>query len=380
MFFSKHLKRSYLVVLIGCFFLTACGNSAVTSTSPTLTPQPTLFSPTQTGTPLSPAANEPLALGYYTGSLDSYTSLLAYAEFLDIVSVDVFSLDFDGNVVGMDEYQVVDHVDLQGIDFYACINNWNSNPLVDYFDPELAKIAILSQKEKMIEQLVALAIEGGYVGINIDFENLTWSEDIREPRREFTNFIHELSEELHQNGKKLIISVPAKSSNDRNNTWAYPFNLAALGREADFLQLMTYDQHGPWGGPGPVSGTDWVEECLAYTTTIVEPEKLLIGLPAYGYDWNLDRCDEDGICESTSFAWKDLPAILDKAQAQVVREPGSGSPSIIYIEDGEKHVAWFEDQASLQAKVRLIPKYQLAGLSVWALGMEDLNFWQFVTE
>lgn len=345
---------------------------------------PIMQSPESSATAVNVNTSEPkyssLTLGYYTGSPESYDSLIAHADSLDFVSVDVYGLDSAGNLTGADGYDVVHQPGLQDIDFYVCINNWNSAPSVDYFDPEMARIAIVEQRQKMISQLVALAVEEGYTGVNIDFENLTWSADLKVPRREFTRFIHELAEKLHQNSKQLIISVPAKHNDDPNNDWAYPFDLAALGREADYLQLMTYDQHGPWSYPGPVSGVDWVEECLAYTTSIVEPEKLLIGLPAYGYDWNLDRCTGEGICEATSFAWKNIPALLERPNAQLLRDAGSESPSLTYVKGGQKHVAWFEDQISLQSKVRLIHKYHLAGLSVWALGMDDLEFWQIVTQ
>ena len=367
-------------VLTGSLFLTACVSSSPSSTSQAFTEYPTPATSTQTTAPSTDVGNEMIALGYYTGSQESYDSLMAFSEFLDLVSVDVYGLDFEGTVVGVDEFEVVSQADLPGIDFYACISNWNSNPEVNNFDPQLAKIAILDQRQKVIEQLVSLAVQEGYAGVNIDFENLAWSTDLLESRQVFSAFIHELVEQLHQNNKKLIISVAAKVSDDPANDWSYPFDLETLGRDADYLQLMTYDQHGPWGDPGPISGADWVEECLDYTTTIVDPEKLLVGLPAYGYDWNLDLCDAAGICETTSFAWKEIPAILDRSQATVQREFGSESPFIIYMVDGQEHSAWFEDQVSLQAKVRLIPKYQLAGLSVWALGMDDLHFWQIVTD
>ena len=376
MLLGSKIAHTFFGVLLGSLCLTGCVATGSTTSSPTST----IPSPTQTDLRLPDAGEATLNLGYYTGSPDSYDSLIAHADYLDIVSVDVYGLDSAGNLVGMDGYDVVHQIVLQDIDFYVCINNWNSAPSVDYFDPEMARIAIVDQRQKMISQLVALAVEEGYKGVNIDFENLTWSADLTEPRREFTSFIQELAEKLHQSGKKLIISVPAKNSDDPNNDWAYPFDLAALGREADYLQLMTYDQHGPWSEPGPVSGVDWVEECLAYTTSIVEPEKMLIGLPAYGYEWNLDRCDAEGICEAASVAWKYIPAMLARPNAHLMRDAGSVSPSLTYVKGGQEYVTWFEDQISLQSKVSLISKYELKGLSVWALGMDDLEFWKIVTE
>ena len=167
-------------------------------------------------------------------------------------------MDGDGTIVGVDQYDIVSQEQAENIDFYACISNWNSDPEVNNFDPELARVAIVTQKEKMISQLVALAVSKGYAGINIDLESIAYSSDLSESRAAFNLFIHELAVKLHENGKKLIISVAAKVNDDPTNDWSYPFDLASLGEDADYLQLMTYDQHGSWGEPGPVSGADSV--------------------------------------------------------------------------------------------------------------------------
>lgn len=361
-------KRTFLFSLCILFSLTlsACSGN-VTST------------PTQIASP-EPSAIETaefLSLGYYTGSEDSFSSAINYAPYLDIVSVDVFGLQMDGSVVGEDPFHIAAQSELADLQFYACISNWNSDPAVNDFDPELARAAIFTHKDKVIAQLVALAQTEGYAGINIDFENIAYAEDIEDSRTDFVDFIRQLAAQLHENGKKLIISVPAKTSDDQTNTWSYPFDLAALGREADYLQMMTYDQHGSWSGPGSISGVDWMEECVAYTSTIVEPGKLLIGLPAYGYDWNLTATSSGNESTSTtSFAWNEVSTLLAKPGADFVWDEPSQSPSVLYSENGVDHAAWFENADSIKAKMALVPIYNLAGFSVWALGMDDQAFWE----
>jgi spore germination protein len=374
------MKKPLIFVSILFFFfsLTSCAkiNAAVETQEYSSTP----FSEQPVST-TSPEPGEVLSLGYYNGSQESYDSVIAFAPWLDIVSVDVFGLQSDITVVGIDDFNIAAQSGLEGIDFYACISNWNSDPAVDDFDSELARAAILTYREELIPQLVALAQTEGYAGINIDFENLAYSDDLSESRTAFTDFIHELAARLHENDRKLIISVAAKESDDPNNEWSYPYDLASLGEDADYLQLMTYDQHGSWGGPGSVSGADWVEECVKYTSSIVEPSKLLIGLPDYGYDWDLSEPGvEDGTFLTTDFNWTDVPGLLAKPGAEVIWDEASQTPSVAYTDNGHSHVAWFENTESIQAKVKLIPQYNLAGLSVWALGKEDLGFWQAATQ
>jgi GH18 family chitinase len=182
---------------------------------------------------------------------------------------------------------------------------------VDDFDAALAHAAFVTHRDATIAGLVALAEDGGYDGVNVDFENLAFSRDIADDRAAFTVFIHELAARLHALSLKLAISVPGKTEDSIDDDWSYPFDYAALGEDADVLQLMTYDEHGPWSEPGPVSGADWVEDCVAYAVSLVEPAKLLIGLPAYGYDWDLADA-----ANNTSFSWKDVPVLV--AQSEIM--------------------------------------------------------------
>ena len=324
----------------------------------------------------TPAPASPLVLAYFTGNAQSYAALQAHIDYLDILSVDVFNIQDDGSIVQYDDFGAPQYAVEQGLQVYACVSNFRGEPLHD-FDPELARAAILTYKNEVIEQLVEIAGQEVYTGINIDLEAIAYSDDIEADRAAFTAFIADLSERLHAIDRKLIISVPAKSADSPDDDWAYPYDLTALGQMADYLPLMTYDQHGPWGEPGPVSGLDWVEASLAYATSLVDPAKLLMGLPAYAYDWDLTASDvESGDYSASDLYWTDIPALLAKSGAQLQRDAAAQSPWLTYTDDGHEHEVWYEDEDSIRAKSRLVSQYDLAGLSVWALGQADERFWE----
>lgn len=331
------------------------------------TPAPTPPIPTQT----IPAPHVPIALGYFTGSADSLAAVKNFSGSVNAISADVFGLTASGEISGKDPQELMTFAREHALPVYLCISNYNNSPAVAGFDPALAKAAIVTHKAELIPALVEKATSGGYAGVNIDFESIAFSADLESDRAAFTSFIQDLAAALHDHDLKLIISVPAKTNDDPNNDWAYPFDLAALGESADFLQLMSYDDHGPWSEPGPVSGADWVEAVVVYSSNLVDPAKLLIGLPAYGYDWRSDG-------STTDVSWVDFPALLAKPGVETGVEPASLSPWLSYTENGISHTVWYENSASLQAKAALVEKYSLAGLSMWALGKEDAAFWQAV--
>ena len=324
-------------------------------------------------------ATDTIRLGYYTGDEESLAAVSLYSEYLTAISVDVYRVQGDGTIVGSDALGVVPLAKSLGLRTYACIHNYNNDPAVAGFDASWAYAAIVTHRDAVIDRVLGIAMDGGYDGVNVDLENLACSGNLWADRVAFTGFIYDLSVRLHTAGLRLMISAPGKTEDSECNDWTYPFDYGALGQYADFLQLMTYDQNGPWSGPGPVAGVDWVEACLAYATSLVDPAKLLIGLPAYGYDWDLTASDaSNGSYVATSFAWTDVPTLLAKPNAEESWHRIACVPSVRYSEDGHEHEAWYENAESIRTKVALIAEYGLGGLAMWSLGQEVETFWQAV--
>jgi len=50
---------------------------------------------------------------------------------------------------------------------------------------------------------------------------------------------------------------------------------------------MTYEWGWSGGPPYAVAPIDLVEDVVRYAVSVIPPEKILIGVPLYGYDWTL---------------------------------------------------------------------------------------------
>src|SRR5207237_1862561 len=73
---------------------------------------------------------------------------------------------------------------------------------------------------------------------------------------------------------------------DVTTGWAGAYDYAALGAAADLITIMAYEYRGPFSGPGSVAPYGWVQRVAAFTASQIPPEKVLLGLAFYGYDWN----------------------------------------------------------------------------------------------
>jgi len=302
-------------------------------------------------------------LAYFEHS-GSYDSLTAFHSDVTQLSTDTFGVDVHGRVTGTAPTNALALAKSKGMPTFACISNFGAHD----FDPKIAHAIITSPKMRAgtISRLLKLVREAGYSGINIDFESIN-----REERTQFTAFVHEVAQKMRAAGYLTVVSVPATLKDNPNDGWTGAFDFAALGRDADILQVMTYDEHGPWGKPGPVAGLPWMEQSIQFAVSVVAPQKLSLGIPVYGYDWNTSKGS------GVMVHWKDIPALIASTGASPQWDAESSSPFFNYqASDGSSHVVWYEDAKSIPLKSALAASYKLAGVSVFALGYEDSSFWQ----
>jgi spore germination protein YaaH len=98
-----------------------------------------------------------------------------------------------------------------------------------------------------------------------------------------------------------------------------------------------------------------------------------MGIPAYGYDWDLKNPKNNTSITSTAAA-----ALLNQTGATAQWDAGTASPWFSYTRNGHNHVVWYENAQSIGQKVLLVVGDRLNGVSIWALGMGDAGFWQAI--
>ena len=308
----------------------------------------------------SPAPNR-IVLGYYTGDPDSLTSAESSAEPVNEVALDQVTVDANGDLSGSLTGSLISGDTSQHRLSYAVVSNFGTSD----FDPVIAHGAIVTHRGNTIQNLLTLAKTQGLAGIDIDFEGIYPGD-----RDAYSQFVVVLAAQLHAANSLLMVSVPAKSADDPGNAWSWPYDYQALGKTADFIQVMTYDEHVPGQTPGPVAGIDWMQATLNYAVSQINHDKLLLGLPAYGYDFDVTH--NTGV----RVDWKDFAALVDSIGATPMWNASTESEHFSYTAgDGSMHQVWYETPQGIQDKTHLAVSLNLAGVSVWALGFEDMQFW-----
>jgi len=149
-----------------------------------------------------------------------------------------------------------------------------------------------------------------------------------------------------------------------------------LGQAVDRLRIMTYDYHWRGGGPGPVAPIYWVRAVADYAKTVVDPAKVVIGVPFYGYNWPPGG---DAIAQT----WTDINDLIqsNKLEVNLKESDSNGLVEENWITYGSRlgrRTVYFATSRSLDAKIELVQQLDLAGIAIWRLGGEDPRNWQVI--
>ncbi len=313
----------------------------------------------------------PLAMFYYSDDSVGLESLQAHAGEMSVLAPQCYQADRAGGVHGQLPPGVEETARPAGLPLMPLVMN-------PEFDRATAHGLLHNPKaqDRLARNLAQIAERQGFAGWQLDFEGFTPADS-----SEYVRFVARVAARLHHNHRLLSVAVAPRFSDVypsispagfRTGEWGAAFDFGGLGRAADFLVLMAYDQHTPSTPPGPVAGYDWVKAALDYAVARVPPEKLLLGIPLYGREWDVPS----RAATAHSLAYKDLKPFLDSPGSEQHWDDTARTAWFQLREGGTLRTAWFDDARSLREKIALVELYHLRGFAAWHLGVEDPEFWE----
>ena len=289
----------------------------------------------------------------------SWQSLQQGLDHLDYVSPFDYAVDGQGNITGAPDPKADQLLRAKGIKILPTVKNGEE---YSAFRPVLFDPAI---RKKTIDQIVRIVEENQYDGINIDYESLYASDSDA-----LTYYFYELAVALRPRNKLVTAAVGAKTS-DTTTGWSGAYDYPALARYNDLVLVMAYAYRVPTsptvGSVGPYA---WVDRVAAYAASRIPPEKLVLGLAWYGYNWNLaDRS------QTKSVRYRDAVALAQQVGVPIQYDETEQVAFFKYQDGSDIREVWFEDARSVAAKTQLAARYGIHGIGGWRLGQEDPGIW-----
>ena len=218
-----------------------------------------------------------------------------------------------------------------------------------------------ASREKLVKALVAFANSDHEPGLVVDFEEVP-----KESQEDFQHFIHELALSLHAANLKLMVALPAAD-------WIYDYKY--FGSQADAIILMNYDFHWPASPPGPVASQDWFVRNINNILKLVPPEKIVMGIANYGYDWPAKtKADPHPVAQAVTFQQGANTAV--ESQTDIEFDSDSMNPHYSYEDEHDLvHNVWMLDGITAYNQLRASERAHVQGTALWRLGMEDPSLW-----
>lgn len=230
----------------------------------------------------------------------------------------------------------------------------------------------LTYRNNLIQNLISQIQQKNSDGIDINFEGIPSNQ-----RDNLTSFMRQLRDSLKSKNPSYILTCSPTDFDFRQGDW----DLQQISEICDltFLQCYGYaystsSQAGPVGrlqGWSSVNASSFINQVLLSGAI---PSKLIYGMPHYGYDWPVNSPNKktNTLGVGTVLYYPDAKS--NAIEFGRLWDSESLNAWYRYITfDGIWHQAWYEDPESAFHKYQFIKSKDLAGVGIWALGMDNTN-------
>lgn len=302
-------------------------------------------------------ARRPAVLnGYAYPSITDYALECAF-PFLSLISPFSYSLTSDGEIIAPDADRIIAASRNSGVMPLMTVTNiYDGN-----FSTEVLSqiLAVPEAQERLITNILAELEAKNYFGVNLDMEYI--SPDDREA---YNDFLRNISQRLHENDYLLVSAVAPKYRADQPGILYESHDYAEQGRWADLVLIMSYEWGYSFSMPMSVQPIEEVRKVLSYAITEIPSGKILLGMPNYGYDWTLPYTRGTA---ARSIGFTAATELANSKGSEIFFDERTQTPYFYYTENGVRHVVWFDDPRSIDAKLRLVDEFNLAGASWWTI-------------
>ncbi|XP_059839723.1 di-N-acetylchitobiase [Hypanus sabinus] len=239
-----------------------------------------------------------------------------------------------------------------------------------------------------IRSKVQLAKKQFLDGINLDLEEAVAYQSVE--YLALTQLVKETTEIFHQEIPGSQVTFDVAWSPDCIDGRCYDY--VEIANSCDFLFVMSYD----------IQSQIW-EDCIAkanapYYQTVsgihgylklgIDPKKLVLGVPWYGYDYPCLHLFEAGRCTlqsipfhgapcsdaaGTQIPYKKIMQQVDKSITGRLWDDNQKAPYYIYMVNETYHEVWYDDPQSISMKALLLIKFGLRGIGMWNANLLDYS-------
>jgi spore germination protein len=284
--------------------------------------------------------------------------LLKTLPYLTYLTLFTYGITPEGELINIDDVELIQMARNYGVAPIMLISTLTEEGV---FSNELASAILNNEnvRDNLIENILANLKVKNYYGLDVDFEYI-----LPEDKEKYAEFIKILTTRLNKEGFEVITALAPKTSSDQKGLLYEAHDYPALGEVANKVLLMTYEWGYTYGPAMAVAPVDKVREVLDYAVTEIDPQKISMGIPNYGYDFTIPYVK--GKSKADALSNVEAVQLAKDVKAQIQFDETSKAPYYIYYDkEGKQHKVWFEDARSIEEKLKLYSEYNFDGVAFW---------------
>ena len=340
---------------------------SIIAANPDLRPPYMIYPGMELLIPASSAPKRTVEINGYAYPSISDATLNETLPFLSYLAIFSHSVNSDGTLNDLDDSRLISAAKNSDVKPIMVITNTVEG---GGFRSEITNSVLNSDeiRQTLINNIVSTARSKGYGGVDVDFEYI-YPDD----REKYNEFLELLGTALNRYNLTLSTAIAPKIRADQQGTLYEAHDYKFHGSVVDRTIIMTYEWGYLYGPPMAVAPINEVRRVLSYAVTEIPPQKILMGVPNYGYDWTLPY--ESGR-PARILSINRAISLASEVGAEIRFNETSQAPFFEYSQNGTRHIVWFENPRSLMTKAELVPDFNLKGLSIWTVNQFYMQMWR----
>ncbi len=224
-------------------------------------------------------------------------------------------------------------------------------------------------QDYLLNNVIDILKSSGSSGINFLFSNLNQTT-----QNLYINYLAKVSDRFKSEGLLLFITINPDIRYVDNEISFEQINYSSISYFVNGIIFLQYEWGLNYGPPLPVSSINLLRNFINYVVATTPPDKLFIGKPLIGYEWELPYVPNRTFANSLTL--DSAIALAYDVNQTIQFDETSQTPffqyNISFVGAPIEHIVWFIDARSIYALDELVDDYSLAGSGVWNI----MNYYQ----
>lgn len=312
------------------------------------------------------ASSNTESIFYYFPNTDGYKSVKKNYKKIDILAPQIYTVGYDFKLGDAESKDILKLAKKKRMDVMPLVVQANFNKTL--MTQILADTDI---QDAIIDDLIREAKKKDFIGWQFDFENIDHLD-----RDRYTQFVAKAYDAMQEEDLLFSVAVIPRANqydpNAKTQDWSSGYNIPEIAKVSDFISIMTYDDPR---SEGPVASIGYVRRVLDFTLQDVPAEKVSLGVPLYCWQWQLGGTKK--IASVTYDTSANTQKKYKRNGVSTHYDRNYEAEVFFFVkDDGILNYIWCDNEKSLSAKLDVVEKYGLRGISAWAIGQESKNIWK----